>query len=84
MGTPFRSTVDGFQDNGNQNFGHGGHLGFVKMSYYWLLRLGDQIKLRFALQSTVFDITAIKISVMAAILDFSETAKVASSLFFSY
>ncbi len=29
---PFRSTIDGFRDNGNQSFDFGGHLGFFKSS----------------------------------------------------
>jgi hypothetical protein len=29
---PFRSTTDGFRDNGNQSFGRGGHLEFFRTS----------------------------------------------------
>ncbi len=29
---PFRSTIDGFRDNGNRSFGCGGHLGFFRTS----------------------------------------------------
>ncbi len=42
-----------------------------------LIALGVEIELRFALRSTVAEITAIEVSALAAILDFSEHLKMA-------
>jgi hypothetical protein len=49
----------------------------AKMAGYCLFAPGDQIELRFALRSTVSEITTIKVLVKAAILDFSENVKMA-------
>ncbi len=42
-----------------------------------LIALGVEIELRFVLRSTVAEITAIKVSAVAAILDFSNHLKMA-------
>ncbi len=85
---PFRSTIDGLRDNGNQSLGHGGHLGFFKTSQngqngQLLIGLGVEIELCFALQSMVSEITAIEVSGVAAILDFSEHLKTAKMAFWA-
>ncbi len=82
---PFCSMIDGSRDNGNRSFNPGGHLGFFKTSQKWpkwhfgkfLISLGVEIELRFALRSTVAEIMAIEVSAVAAILDFSEHLKMA-------
>ncbi len=81
----FRSTIDGFRDNGNRSFDPAGHLGFFKTSQYGqngilgklFIALWVEIELRFALRSTVPEITAIEVSTLAAILDFSNHLKMA-------
>ncbi len=46
-----------------------------------LIALGVEIELRFALRSTVAEITAIEVSAVAAILDFSEHLKTGKMAF---
>ncbi len=61
---PFRSTIDGFRDNGNQSFDPGGHLGFFgtsQNSQNVILGKLVEIELRFALRSTVAEIMAIEV-----------------------
>ncbi len=88
---PFRSTIDGCRDNGNRSFGRGGHLGFFGTSQNsqngilgkLLIALRVEIELRFALLSTVAEITAIEVLAVAAILDFSEHLKMAKMAFWA-
>ncbi len=77
-------------DNGNQNLGHGSHLGFfffkmvkiIKMAFEHLhIALTVKIEIRFALRLTVSKIMAIEVSAVAAILDFSEHLKTAKMAF---
>ncbi len=79
---PFRSTINGFRDNGNRSFDPRPSWIFQNISKWpkchfgqLLIALGVEIELRFALRSTVGEITAIEVSAMAAILDFSEHLK---------
>ncbi len=48
-----------------------------------LIGLGVEIELRFALRSTVSEITAIEVSAVAAILDFSKHLKTAKMTFWA-
>ncbi len=48
-----------------------------------LIGLGVEIELRFALRSTVSEITAIEVSAVAAILDFAEHVKTAKMAFWA-
>ncbi len=60
------------------------HLKMAKIAFWeFVIALGVEIELRFALRSTVAEITAIKVSGVAAILDFSEHLKMAKIAFWA-
>ncbi len=50
---------------------------------YYILPLGPEIELHFALRSTVSEIMAIEVSAVVAILDFSEHLKMAKMAFWA-
>ncbi len=78
---PFCSTIDGCQDNSNQSFAMVAILDFQNISKWhfgqFLIALGVEIALCFAIRSTVAEITAIEFWAVAAILDFSKHLKMA-------
>ncbi len=85
---PFCSTIDGFRDNGNQNFDPRPSWIFQNISKWLKWHLGQllialrvEIELRFALRSTLPEITAIEVSTLAAILDFSKHLKMTKMSF---